>query len=117
MSDPLDSFREFVERIRPGELPSKYRRWTGNDESARNHNCKVGRNENPLVMHLSWRANGETPAKFVGCYRINMPRLVREGYALPEGTNEARLRFYHDSDGVVYIGRGQKFPRIPVGKA
>ena len=115
MSDPLDSFRGLVERIRPEELPRKHRKWIGNDENARNHNGAVERTENPLFMHLSWKTGKNATVRLVGCYRINMSRLVREGYALSEGSDQARLRFYRERNSAIYIGRGRKFPRIPVG--
>ena len=55
-----------VRRV-PNEGASDIRRdWTGNDESARNHNGKVRLSESPLRLRLSWKKGPKDSARLVG---------------------------------------------------
>ena len=92
------------------------RRWTGNDASARQHHGVVALEASPLILSLSWRSEVGAPAKFVGCYHLDLKRLLKEDLIRVEGAGEVRVRFYHDHDGKIYLQRRLDAPRFLLGR-
>jgi hypothetical protein len=60
-------------------------------------------------------ATGATPS-FVGCYRLDLERLLKEDLIRVEGPGTVRLRFFHDHDGKVYLQRRLDAPRYLLGR-
>jgi len=116
-SFPPANMNHLVRRVE--EEASDIRRdWTGNDESARNHNGKVLLSESPLRLRLSWKKSQKDSARLVGIFDLDLNRLLKAGYIRPEpkSENEVRLRFYHGWDNVVSIQVNLKKPALPIGR-
>jgi hypothetical protein len=90
------------------------RRWIGNDESKRNHNGVIPLADSPLTLALSWRAGKGKPAVVVAVMELDLERLLAEGFIRSEKRDSVRVRFYHDSDGHVYLQTRLGEPRIRV---
>ena len=105
-----------VEMLSQASVARANRRWTGNDASARQHHGVVALTSSPLVLSLSWRSEAGAPAKFVGCYRLDLERLLKEELIRVERAGEVRVRFYHDYDGKVYLQRRLGTPRFLLGR-
>jgi predicted DNA binding CopG/RHH family protein len=108
---------QLIKRVPKRELPQKHRRWTGNDANQRNHSGRIPPGENPVYLELRWKKDkyaAETP---VGCFRIDVLALRRNGYLAEDPAGGIRLKFFHEMDGTVYLGRGIKRKKIPVGRA
>ena len=112
---PSPEFAELVRRVgQPAQ--GRCRKWTGNDDNARNHNGPVRLDEDPLFLHLRWRSGRQGSRKEIGLFRLALGGLLAEGYVRPEGHDKVRLRFYHDYDGAIYIQHKLDRPRIAVGR-
>ncbi len=98
------------------ELGPGARHWTGNDENGNHHHSPIRLNQKTLDIHLQWKAADGAPAAEVGCFRLNLPRLLECGYIRKEGADQIRLRFVHDDDGCVYIQTRNDGPRLLMGK-
>ena len=116
MDYPPVEFSRLVKRLERRELPSRHRHWTGNDESRRYHHGRIPAGENPVFLELAWKRNGTAQEKLVGCFSIDVEALKRQGYLGPDPSGGVRLRFLHGEDGLVYVGRGIKSKRIPIGR-
>lgn len=117
MDYPDSRFSSLVKRVRLHELPPGHRRWTGNDASQRNHNGRVPANEDPVFLELNWKRSKGEAARLVGGFVVNLNRLVRAGYLAMDPSGDVRLKFFHDIDGFVYLGRGASKKKIAIGRA
>ncbi len=118
-SYPAYNMSHLIQRV-PLEKASNIRRdWTGNDESARNHNGKVSLSENPLRLRLSWKKGPKHSVHLVGIYDIYIKQLLKAGYIRyePNSESKVRLRFYHGLDNVVYIQMNSQGQGLPIGTA
>lgn len=96
---------------------SSPRRWNGNDCSARNHNGAVPIAEDPLDIVLTWKESPRHQPRVVGAFRLHLQALLEAGF-IRRDTRPAhvRLRFFHDTDDIIYIETSSGKPRLPVGK-
>jgi hypothetical protein len=90
------------------------RRWIGNDESQRNHNGVIPLADSPLTLALSWRAGKGKPAVVVAVMELDLERLLAGGFIRSEAPDSVRVRFFHDSDGHVYLQTRNQAPRLRV---
>lgn len=109
-------YAAIAKRIRT-PLNVRVRTWTGNDDSHRNYHGVVHLNESPLLLHLSWkRCSAERP-KFVGCFELDLDKLLQHGLIRRDsGAGRARLRFYHGERDVIYIQAFKSSARLAVGE-
>ncbi len=110
---PLSKFREFVERITLEQLPRVHRRWTGNDESAHNHQGDVLLSENPLFIRLFWKSAPQSSIREIGCFKLSLSKLISRDFVRQRG-NIVKLRFFHTGNQIL-IQRGQQWGGIPIG--
>ena len=105
-------------RIAEAELRHGHRRWNGNDDKGRqSHHGVVRLSESPLDVQLTWTMGAGGPVGLVGCYRLNLGTLLRDGYIredLEPGT--VRLRFARRGSGI-YIQVNGGSPALRVGPA
>jgi hypothetical protein len=103
-------------RMRSEAVLSSPRRWNGNDRSDRNHNGAVPVAEDPLDIVLTWKESPSHQPRSVGAFRLHLQALLEAGY-IRKDTRPAhvRLRFFHDTDEVIYIETSAGKPRLPVG--
>jgi hypothetical protein len=113
---PDPSTSSVIKRVEASELPAKYLRWTGNDDNYRRHDGKVRVSDRPLYLHLSWRSHRNASPQFVGCFRINVEELVSAGLAKAEGDDHARLRIYHDRDGILHLRWRANKSAVPIAR-
>lgn len=109
------------ERIRGldcGVLGLAHRDWVLNDANHRHYHNVVKLSETPLDIRLSWRAAPETAVVLLGCFRLNLPQLLEDGYVRRESEGEhisdLRLRFFRADDGVVHVQARSDSPGLPV---
>lgn len=117
-SYPPHHLRHLARRVGSSETSVVDRDWTGNDESARNHNEVVRLNESPLWLRLSWKENSKSPSKLIGIFELYLKELLAERYVRlePKAENSIRLRFYHGWDNVIYIQVNNKELGLPIGR-
>lgn len=92
------------------------RSWTGNDDSGFQHHGVIALSESPLVLAVSWRPSSARPARSVGCFRLDLRRLLDGDFVRTEGRGKVRLRFFHAGDAGVYVQRRLNTPRYLVGR-
>ena len=112
----LAAFELLCRKLLPKSAPGVHREWTGNDESARNHNGRVLLKPNPLRLRLSWRKSSTERAQLIGVFDLDLQKLLAANYIrLEPGTQDkVRLRFYHGSDDVIYIQANMEGPGLPI---
>ena len=98
------------------DLGTRPRQWNGNDATDRNHHSLVPLDEHPFDIVLGWKRSGDSPSRPVGCFRLNLANLVEAGYVMKAKQGQVRLRFFHDTDGCVYIQAKPGGPGLLVGK-
>lgn len=113
---PLDQFSHLVTRIEQGSLLQKNRHWTGNDECERHYHIVVPRREDPLYLHLSWKAAATARPRFVGSFALHLGSLLSEGYIRAEDGDTLRIRIVHGSDGLLYIQTKSGKPSLAIGE-
>lgn len=95
-----------VKKVPPDELPAEHRSWTGNDANRRNHHGRIPAGENPVYLELHWKKDKNAPRKLVGGFILDVIALEKEGYLTQGPAGDIRLRFFHELDGCICIGRG-----------
>jgi predicted DNA binding CopG/RHH family protein len=105
-----------VKDVPRSKLPARHRRWVGNDANQRNHHGRIPSGENPVFLDLSWKKDKRSTPEPVGAFRIDVEALAKEGYLAPDPAGGIRLRFFHASDGSIYLGRGRN-KKIKIGRA
>lgn len=93
-----------------------FRKWTGNDENGRHHHGAVALRNSPLEIRLRWKFTANGKPRPVGLFRLNLRALLAGGYLRPDGNQEVRLRFVHDSNGCIYVQARRDGPRLLVGR-
>jgi hypothetical protein len=116
---PLDGVRELVEHVDSVPEHAPRRRWVLRDDNQRHCHGVVHISESPLHVELLWKADARSREQLVGLFRLNLPALVREGYARREREDapgdEVRLRFARGDRGVIVIQVRADAPALPVG--
>jgi len=109
---------KLVRRIEGPEVSGGKRDWTGNDESARNHNSVVRLSESPLRLRLSWKRGPNDQARLIGVFDLDLPGLLAARHVRlePSAPNSVRLRFFHGTDEVIYIQVNSQTPGLPIGR-
>jgi hypothetical protein len=117
-SYPPSHLSHLVRRVEGARASDIQRDWTGNDESARNHNGVVYLNESPLRLRLSWKKSPKDPVKLIGVFDLDLRKLLAEQYVRiePRVQGAIRLRFCHSPGDVIYIQVNMQGPALPVGK-
>ena len=106
-----------LEQLAPTLAVQRDRSWTGNDTSGRAHHGVIPLASSPLELSLSWRESAQHPSKLVGCFRLDLHRLLADGVIRSEDAKFVRVRFFHDLDGGVYLQTKRDAPRVLVGRA
>jgi hypothetical protein len=91
------------------------RKWTGRDDNGAHHHGKIPLAEPVVTLTLSWRRNRTARPELVGRFRLDMEKLVAEGYATRD-SGGYRLRFQRTENRMeVAINRGRAaLPLAPV---
>ena len=116
---PPSDLSHLARSLQSSEVSEIDRDWTGNDEGGRHNQNRVNLDSSPLTLRLSWRKSPDDPAHLIGVFVLDLRRLLADGYVRVEpGTEEKeiRLRFYHDTDDVIYIQTKSDAPKLPVGR-
>jgi hypothetical protein len=109
--------RMLVSRVDCDEVGPGQREWVINDANHRHFHGVVRLSESPLALRLSWRATPESPEVLLGCFRLDLTRLLEDGYARlerDEDRSEIRLRFYRGDNGVVFVQTHSDAPALPI---
>lgn len=116
---PLDAVREMIERVDAVPHGAMHRRWVLRDDNQRHFHGVVRLSESPLYVELFWKADARSREQLVGLFRLNLPALLRQGYARRERedspSDEVRLRFVRGDRGVVLIQVRDEEPALPIG--
>jgi hypothetical protein len=97
-------------------LTAGFLNWTGNDNSARNHNGAV-RKRSQIDVMLRWKQSSSSPAKFIGCFRFDLAALFRLGYIRQDSRPECyRVRLYHAEDDFIYIQASSDGPFLRLAR-
>lgn len=96
------------------DLSTQGRQWIGNDENHRHHHGMIPRAERTVDIHLQWKSGADGEPSDIGCFRLNMPALLKSHYVRKDGPDHLRLRFVQ-KNGVVYIQTNSRGPRLIVG--
>ena len=115
---PPSHLSHLVRRVESSQASGIQHDWTGNDESARNHNGVVSLNESPLRLRLSWKKSPKDAVKLIGVFDLDLRKLLAEQYVRiePRVQGAIRLCFYHGPGDVIYIQTNMQGPALPVGK-
>jgi len=123
---PMDSSRrvttavvdaaQLLIHLAEANLSRGARRWRGNDEKGRNtHHGAVPVGESPLDIRLEWCRSSNAPSRLIGCYRLDLERLLAAGYVREDSKPaHIRLRFAHLSGGI-YIQTRDGAPALSAG--
>jgi len=104
-----------VRKISLDELPVEHRCWTGNDANRRSYHGKIPAGENPVYLELHWRKDKNASKKLVGGFILDVAALKKEGYLVQDPRGGIRVKFFHESDGGIYVGCGID-KKIPIGE-
>ena len=105
-----------AKRIKLPESSKRVKTWTGNDSENRHHHDRVNLAASPLIIHLSWKEHDKAVPQFVGCYELNLDELLKHDLVRRDQPGKIRLRFFHDSDGVIYIQHQGSTARLAIGE-
>jgi len=88
----------------------------GNDASNRENTQKLKEEKlaSPFILRLRWRTSGAHPPRWVGCYRLDLRRLLEGGYMYRDPDGSPRLKIQHDG-GEFYIRRRVRGPAVRLG--
>lgn len=106
-----------VSRVDCGDSVPEQREWVINDAHGQHYHSVVPLREGLLAMKLSWRATAEAPEILLGCFRLNVARLVDHGYVRFEHEGDpssARLRFYRGNRGLIFLQARSDAPALPI---
>jgi hypothetical protein len=117
-SFPLDSARQFAERV--AEVPggARSRRCVLRDDSQQHAHAVVPLSDDPVLIQLFWKASTRGREQLVGLFRLHLAHLLSDGYVRYEGTSsatEVRLRFRRGDRGVIYIQAQDEGPALAIG--
>ena len=114
-SFPLRSASEFVERVHFAPADAEVRRWVLRDDNLRHYHGVVSLTDDPVYLELHWKRDSRSKEQLVGLFRLHLRRLTEAGYALSEGDDAIRLRFYRGERGVICIQVRRDEPAVPIG--
>ena len=103
-------------RLSEAQLRPGFRTWNGNDEKGRKtHHGVFKLQDSPKDLKLTWCESDISPVMPVGCYRLNLPALLKQGYVRmePRTPGAVRLRFVHSRDAI-YIQVRSNAPSLHV---
>jgi hypothetical protein len=106
-----------VARLACEEMPAADRNWMMNDANDRHFHSPVRLTESPLSLKLSWKARPGGAEVTLGCFRLDLLRLLEHDYVRHERADDPaqiRLRFVRGDDGVVSIQYNGGAPSLPV---
>jgi hypothetical protein len=88
----------------------------GNDASNRENTQKLKEEKlaSPFILRLHWRTSRTHPPRWVGCYRLDLRRLLEGGYMYRDPDGSPRLKIQHDG-GEFYIRRRVSGPSVRLG--
>lgn len=108
----MDEDRDLVEAL-PVDFPSSRANSVNTLNETDGYYSKAIMSEKlnaPYVQELWWRLNKNTTPRLVGKFRLNLRRLIEEGY-VSSTANGIRMKIFHDSDGFS-IRMNQTGPRV-----
>ena len=108
---------ELVRRVEAAPAGVKLRRFTLRDDNAQHYHRKMGIIESHVYVQLAWRANAKSQIHSLGVFLLDLRGLLSAGYIRPERPNwedEVRVRFYHASNGMIYLQVKQGSPALAV---
>lgn len=90
------------------------RRWTGRDVLGYRV-VRIPWDRSPITVALFWKKDSASRPYFVGCYRIDLERLCKEGYAYFNEAGDVVLRFQRTGASIeIAINRSK--PGLYVGR-
>lgn len=110
------SATHYLIRIPETDLQLNHRHWNGNDtKGQRSHHGIVRLSESPMDLRLTWKPHTGAQPSLVGCFRLDLIRLLRDGFIREErDRGGVRLKFVRDGDSI-YIRVRQGAPAAFVG--
>ena len=111
---------ELVRRVEFAPAVEKPRRFTLRDDNAQHYHRRMRLIESPVYISLAWRADAQSPVHSLGLFRLDLRRLLSEGYIRPDGPSsddDVRLRFYRANNGMIYLQRKHGAPALAVAPA
>lgn len=115
---PLRSAMPFVQRVDSAPAGARVRRWVIRDDNQQHHHGAVPLEEEPAYVELLWKGTARGREQLVGVFRLDLARLLKDGYVRRERddeSNEIRLRFHRGDRSVVYIQAQVDGPALPIG--
>lgn len=96
-------------------LRGKFMDWTGNDENKKCHHAAV-RSAVACDLRLNWRISKAHSPMFIGCYRLNLQKLLLGGFVRQDTkAGHVRVRLVHANDDGIYIQANKVSPRHFLG--
>lgn len=118
-SFPYPSNRHLVERVDTAPPGAKVHRWVLRDDNQQHYHGVLSLDESPVMLELSWKADGRSREQVVGQYRLHLDALLAEEFIRPEGDDptidRVRVRFYRGDRGVVYVQARGDSPALAIG--
>ena len=118
-SFPYPSNRHLVERIEAAPPGAKVHHWVLRDDNQQHYHGVLSLTANPVIVQLSWKADGRSREQVVGQYRLHLDALLAEEFIRPEGDGPAsdrvRVRFHRGDKGVVYLQVRGGSPALAIG--
>ncbi len=107
---------QYFTRIPDAVGPDHCLQWNGNDEiHGGRWESRIRLPESPLDLRLTWRSHDRAPEHLVGCFRLNLQALLRDGYIRHDTVpGTVRLRFVHEG-GYIYIRLRRSSPALLIG--
>ena len=117
-SFPLRSTAALVERVDSAPPGVPVRRWVIRDDNQQHYHGVVPLNEDPAYVELLWKATARAQEQLVGIFRLDLARLLEQGYVRRErddDSHEIRLRFHRGERSVVSIQARNDGAALAVG--
>jgi hypothetical protein len=117
-SFPLWSTAALVERVDSAPAGVPVRRWVMRDDNQQHYHGVVSLDEDPAYVELLWKPTARGQEQLVGIFRLDLARLLEQGYVRPERedhSNAIRLRFHRGERSVVSIQARNDAPALAVG--
>lgn len=107
------TFCEAVKSIPP---EAAHRRWTLRADNNGHHQGIVSLSESTLYLELDWRPTAADEARQAGVFRLDLNRLLRDGYIRQEPVgshgSDVRVRVFRDDDGSFHLQTNRDGPRL-----
>lgn len=117
-SFPYRSHHHLAQRVEALPPGATARRWVIRDDNQRHHHGVLPLSANPAFIELHWKPDERGREQLVGLFRLDLPRLLEEGYVRLEREDdpgEVRLRFLRGDRGVVLIQARADAPALAIG--